>query len=386
MKDGVGHFLKQISPFYLFLIAALPILISLLIHMMVLFYANHVTWKWLGPATPEHKAPVVLVEEASERLSFDSTDNLDSFDADDDMFDPVPEISYRPVVPNMEILPESAASEELDIIAVEAASLDGQWVNPATGGQPLDTGSEMMAKSFSRHIQVLREGGLDVVFVFDSTESMVDYINSVKLKITHLAGAFRKLVPTCRIGMVTYRDRNTAEVTRMAPLTHGINSLRKFLSEVKILGGGDRREAVGEGIRVAIEEMEWRKKAKKVILVIGDAPPHKEEVQPTVAMIRDFAQNNNGQLSVLDIRAPGQMSLDYYKSSIQSNISGETYVESYDFFSDNKKVMTDFQAFADAGGGEGARLHDERKVIRHMLLLIFGTRWQMYLDEFTTSL
>ena len=61
--------------------------------------------------------PVVLVEEESDRLSFQSMDELDSFEADDNLFDPVPEISYRPAVPAIEILPESKANDELDIIA-----------------------------------------------------------------------------------------------------------------------------------------------------------------------------------------------------------------------------------------------------------------------------
>ena len=386
LSDGSQSFFKRISPFYLFLIAVTPIFLSFIIHMSVLIYANYVRWQWFGPGTPQKKMPAIIAEEASDRLSFQSMDELDSFEADDNMFDPVPEISYRPVVPNMEILPESKASEELDIIAVDAATLDSKWVNPATGGQPLDTGSEMMAKSFSRHIQTLREGGLDVVFVFDSTESMQDYINAVKDKINNLTRSFRKLVPTCRIGLVTYRDYQSDYVTKYTPLTHGVQSLKKFLSEVKVVGGGDRREAVGEGIRVAISEMEWRKKAKKVILVIGDAPPHKQEVGKTVALIRDFKDNHNGQLCALDIRGPSSMSRDYYNGTIASNVSGESYVESYAFFSDNESVMEDFQAFVNAGGGEGARLHDERKVIKHMLLLIFGTRWQMYLEEFMTGL
>ena len=225
-----------------------------------------------------------------------------------------------------------------------------------------------------------------MVFVFDSTESMSDYINAVKMKINNLANAFRKLVPTCRIGLVTYRDYHNDYVTRSAPLTYGITSLKEFLSEVRVVGGGDRREAVAEGIRMAISEMEWRRNAKKVILVIGDAPPHKSDVPKTVSMIRDFKENRNGQLCVLDIREPQYMSMDYYKGVILPNVAKESYVESYDFYTDNKKVMEDFQTFADAGGGESARMNDEQKVIKHMLLLIFGTRWQMYLDEFMGSL
>ena len=380
---------RRLSPYALFLIAVSPILISLIIHMMVLIYANYVRWQWFGPYEEKHDEKTVELQvegKEDDRLQFQGTDKLDSFEADDNLFDPVPEISYQPVVPQKEILPDSAANDEMDIIAVEAAALDSKWVNPATGGQPLDTGSEMLVGSFSRHIQGLREGGLDVVFVFDSTESMVNYIHAVKQKITNLALSFRKLVPTCRIGLVTYRDHGCDFVTRSSPLTYGIGSLRNFLAEISVQGGGDRREAVSDGIKTAISDMQWNRNARKCILVIGDAPPHKDDVEDTVKMIRNFKERDNGQLSVLDIRPPGNMTIDEYNSSILPNIAMESYVESYRFYSDNESVMEDFQAFADAGGGESARLHDEKKVIRHMLVLIFGTRWHMYLEEFLVNL
>jgi hypothetical protein len=386
---------RRLSPRTLILIAVSPILVSLILHLMVLIYANYVRWQWVGPMEGDSNeiSTELLAEhegKADDQLQFQGTDQLDSFEALDHLLDPVPDITYQPAVPEMEILPETGANEEMDIIAVEAAAMDSQWVNPATGGQPLDTGSEMLAgsfsRSFSRHIQVLREGGLDVVFVFDSTESMVDCLSAIKKKIANLAYSFRKLVPTCRIGLVTYRDRDNDYVTRSSPLTYGIGTLETFLAQITVKGGGDRREAVADGIKTAIKKMEWNPKAKKFILVIGDAPPHKEDVEETVKLIRNFREKNNGQLSVLDIRPPGNMSIEQYNSTILPNIAKETYVESYSFFSDNEKVMEDFQAFADAGGGEGARLHDEKKVIKQMLVLIFGTRWQMYLDEFLVNL
>ena len=52
----------------------------------------------------------------------------------------------------------------------------------------------------------MREGGLDIVFVFDSTSSMAEVMRQVKYKIENLIVVFKQLVPTCRVGLVTYRD------------------------------------------------------------------------------------------------------------------------------------------------------------------------------------
>ena len=51
-----------------------------------------------------------------------------------------------------------------------------------------------------------------------------------------------------------------------------------------------------------------------------------------------------------------------------------------------KKVMEEFKLFSEIGGGESARLIDEEKVIRQMVVLVFGTRWEACLDEFLKNL
>ena len=48
--------------------------------------------------------------------------------------------------------------------------------------------------------------------------------------------------------------------------------------------------------------------------------------------------------------------------------------------------MDEFKLIAEEGGGESARLMDEERVIRQMVVLVFGTRWEMFLDEFMKNL
>ena len=61
-------------------------------------------------------------------------------------------------------------------------------------------------------------------------------------------------------------------------------------------------------------------------------------------------------------------------------------IESFEYLTDTQSVMKDFRIIAEAGGGESARIINEEKVIKNMLLLIFGTRWEMYLNEFMKNL
>jgi hypothetical protein len=51
-----------------------------------------------------------------------------------------------------------------------------------------------------------------------------------------------------------------------------------------------------------------------------------------------------------------------------------------------QNVIDEFKLIAEEGGGESARLMDEERVIRQMVVLVFGTRWEMFLDEFMKNL
>ena len=121
---------------------------------------------------------------------------------------------------------------------------------------------------------------IDVVFVIDSTGSMGDEIRTVKDYIAQMV----KFAPTqnykLRVGVVTYRDYELEEkeyLIRSKDLTDDIDSALKFIETIDAAGGGDQPEAVADALHNAIQkDMSWSDDARKVIILIGDAPPHGE--------------------------------------------------------------------------------------------------------------
>jgi len=383
--------LRRSSPFYLYLLLLTlsPILLSLLIHVGALILSSRVTWSFAEarPTQQTKPARILLDGQRDDGLKFQGTDQLDSFNTDESMVYPMPEVEYRPIAPEAEFFPDAKVNEELDIISLEAAVMDHPWVNPSTGRQPLYTGPERLVGSFSRHIQVLREGGLDVVFVFDATASMTSFLIEVKRKIANLSVAFKKLVPTCRIGLIAYRDTDQESefVTKVLPLTYGTAALQEFLSDIKAKGGGDREEAIEQALRVAIQEMKWNPKAKKFILLIGDAPPHKEDMPEAVELIETFRNEMGGKLAALDTRRPEYEAMAQERTHAPSDFR-DFASEETSFSANSQSVMQEFQTLTEAGGGESARLSDDQKVVKDMLLLVFGARWEVYLGEFMKNL
>lgn len=119
---------------------------------------------------------------------------------------------------------------------------------------------------------------IDVVFVLDTTGSMGGLIQAAKEKIWSIASSMAQAqpAPEIRIGLVAYRDRGDAYVTRVVDLSPDLDSVYATLMDFKAEGGGDGPESVNAAVYDAIHKIAWSQdsKAYKVVFLVGDAPPH----------------------------------------------------------------------------------------------------------------
>jgi hypothetical protein len=119
---------------------------------------------------------------------------------------------------------------------------------------------------------------IDVVFVLDTTGSMSGLIQTAKDKIWSIARTMASAQPTpeIRIGLVAYRDRGDAYVTRVTDLSADLDSVYATLMDFHADGGGDTPESVNTALADAVHRMSWSQdsQAYQVIFLVGDAPPH----------------------------------------------------------------------------------------------------------------
>jgi len=126
---------------------------------------------------------------------------------------------------------------------------------------------------------------VDVVFVLDTTGSMSGLIETAKEKIWSIASTMASAQPTpeIRIGLIGYRDKGDAYVTRRIDLSDDLDSVYASLMEFQAGGGGDTPESVNKALYEAVHHMSWsnRDQAYQVVFLVGDAPPHMDynEVQ-----------------------------------------------------------------------------------------------------------
>jgi hypothetical protein len=253
---------------------------------------------------------------------------------------------------------------------LEGGSLAGFDVGGAGGGSArvgVGRGNALTpGGSFEEYVGGLQQAGLDVVFVVDATGSMGWLIARVKSRVRSLADWIREMVPLTRFGVVAYRDVDDADfVVRLEPLTLRVAKVRHFLEGLEARGGGDIPEALDAGLEAAIERAGWKSDSKKVIVILGDAPPHPERMQETLALARRF-RARGGTVSLIDVSFDANPEIAARQLGVRAD-ELQTLAR--------RGVLPEFRAIAEAGGGDGATLQGDDRVVRQLALMIFGRSW-----------
>jgi hypothetical protein len=78
------------------------------------------------------------------------------------------------------------------------------------------------------------------------------------------------------VGLVAYRDKGDAYVTKVFDLSDDLDAIHGHLKTFKAEGGGDIPEHVNQALYDAVHKVSWSKDKKtlKIIFLVGDAPPH----------------------------------------------------------------------------------------------------------------
>ena len=201
--------------------------------------------------------------------------------------------------------------------------------------------------AFGKHVETLATTGLDVALLLDATGSMGSVLDQAREGLHRVALSIGRLVPGWRLRILAYRDHGEEFVVRgPSPDATMFESL-VWLRGLEAQGGGDEPEAVAEAVGWAIRHGRWRSKSRRVIVVVGDAPPHPESMTSVLSGVRAF-HGAGGSVHCLDTRAtPG----------------------------------AEFQRIAKAGGGQALALAQVESFLREILVLARGPEWRKEIEE-----
>lgn len=120
---------------------------------------------------------------------------------------------------------------------------------------------------------ITRGDDVDVVLVIDTTISMKNDVAFLRQNLLPMVEEQIMSYSHFRIGMVLYRDYKDAYLTHDFPFEYDLDAIQSRLNMITVDGGGDKQEAVYEGLYDAIINYDWQA-ANRLIIQVGDAMPH----------------------------------------------------------------------------------------------------------------
>jgi hypothetical protein len=116
---------------------------------------------------------------------------------------------------------------------------------------------------------------LDLAFCVDLTGSMSGFIAAAKQHMARVLDALKgPLGDGLRVAVVGYRDHSDGpKLLEIHPLDGDLAAVSAAVQQLSVGGGGDAPEAVYAGLKACLE-LNWREGSYRVVILVGDAPPH----------------------------------------------------------------------------------------------------------------
>lgn len=235
----------------------------------------------------------------------------------------------------------------------------------------------------------LREAGLELCFCIDATGSMGPLISATAGAAEQVTGLLSGFAPDLRVAAVYYRDQQdmTGAAKVLNELTTKHSKVFKRIGNLAAEGGGDIPEAVERGLAVALDrdEVGWSLATNKLVIIMGDAPPHPPNVPRAEALATQARERPLGFEAKKRGGSSGRTSTAAPRPFVISCIGvGPGRVES--------RTEEAFRRIATAGGGIYAALTvgagesqvraASRGIVAHVLRMTFGERWNREVGEF----
>ncbi len=291
----------------------------------------------------------------------------------------MPDLTMPETMPQM-VVPRVAAVSHTSVPVTRTYVRDVSAGGIGIGsGNGLGSGSGPgIGTGFGGFIGELRRKGLDIVLVIDDTGTMDLIMNDVRERMDELVMAIHRLVPIARVGIVVFGGRN--ERVDIEPLTISSHRLETFLSGVTYKGHGGSQGDVYAACVTAVNQMNWKPYAKKVIVLVGDSPPRFEDYGPLLSLIARF-RAEDGTFNTIDVSAEEheRYEREFWLKTHSGRPPGESISPLAEFYQDTRET---YKMLAAAGGGGMRPLTQNVHINEQVLILALGAQWQGNLAAF----
>jgi hypothetical protein len=298
----------------------------------------------------------------------------------------MPEVPMPETAPQQMDQPTPVDASQSELASNYVRAIDGGGIGIDRGGGIGPGRGPGFGTGFGGYIGDLRRKGLDVALVIDGTGSMEFVIADVKQRMRALVTAVHRLVPIARVGIVVYGGKG--EPIEMQPLTLSPPKLATFLDGIQARDGGEWEENVVGGISAAVDKMDWKPYAKKVIVLVGDSPPEKGDFAPIVEMLQRF-RAENGVFNAID---PTELEHQRFEQEFEKRVHGVSAAQQNSESANSQASLPAFyrqtqlayQILTREGGGEMRSLATNEEINQQVMILAFGSKWRDILAAFAS--
>jgi hypothetical protein len=201
-----------------------------------------------------------------------------------------------------------AAEAEAAALLAQAASLQ-----QAAAERRRQTQRSAAAQAVEGDVTAPVIDAIDLIFVIDTTASMAPVLREVAHSLRGIVRILERLVPSLRVGVVAYNDRDTGQMPVVTlpptPTDHGLARIVAFIERLSASTIGSRtvHEDVYLGLNTATA-LPLRPEAHQAIIVIGDAEAHPYEQAQTLFRAQSFVGgHDNRTISTLFVTTPSSL-------------------------------------------------------------------------------
>ncbi len=170
------------------------------------------------------------------------------------------------------------------------------------------------------------ERGLDFMIVCDTTGSMGDELEYLKVELENIVRKVSSENPNTdiRTSVNFYRDEDDEYEVRYFPFTDDIEKSAGAIKEQSANGGGDFPEAVHTALENAIDDHDWGENSTKIMFLVLDAPPH-NDAQVIDSVNKQIAKAAEMGIRIVPIASSGIDKSTEYLLRTMSFATGGTY-------------------------------------------------------------
>lgn len=214
------------------------------------------------------------------------------------------------------------------------------------------------SKVVEKVLKTGEDGSLDLCFVVDTTASMGDDIENTKENMTDILDHLADKTKDYRVALIDYRDfesrtGDSADYPSKLQLNFTDDNalIKNAINALRLGNGGDDKETVYSALKLA-SGLGWREKAKKVIIILGDAAPLDPEPFTNLTFENIILALFNADISV-DYNKSDKRVVDSLDPSLISvySIGTNASYDAADFFQElSNKTGGVYSAVEDASG------------------------------------